>query len=149
MLERLAGRIRVAQVLVFEGRLGWVGPSCRQIDELLDRLRVLDLARALEVRAAVEHLGVIGEPSLDQLVDAVPASLGVVLKRHSSRLRRDIREVGDRSRDLVEALEGAAGSGGDIEVTLDAIIRQGAMRVARRGLPPSFVDFVLGPSTRR
>src|SRR5690349_19779762 len=70
LLETLAYKLEVEQLVLAGGRTHWLAAAAREVESILERIREIELLRAVEVEAVAEVLGLEPNASLHQIADA-------------------------------------------------------------------------------
>ena len=70
LLETLAYKLEVEQLVLAGGRTHWLAAAAREVEVVLERIRDIELLRAVEVDAVAEELGLDPEPSLREIAEA-------------------------------------------------------------------------------
>ena len=61
LLETLAYKLEVEQLVLAGGRTHWLAAAAREVENVLERIREIELLRAVEVEAVAEELGLAAE----------------------------------------------------------------------------------------
>jgi len=104
LLERLVYRLEVQQLLLAAGRTRWISTATADVEQVMDRLREEDLARAVQVSAVGMELGLGQEPSLRDLVEHAPAPWNDILREHQAAFLEMTSEVEELTRHNRELL---------------------------------------------
>lgn len=116
LLELLLLRLEQVGHVVADGRVEWVGHAVREVEGVVDRLRVVEVARAAAADLAAEQLGLAPETPLAVLAerslapwDRLLAEHLDVLTRLTAEVRAEARGVGDQLRAAHAATREALG----------------------------------------
>jgi hypothetical protein len=124
LLEMLLFKLEEEQLLLVAGRSRWIAHATREVEQVIERMRFVGLARTVEVAAVAEAWGIDPESSLRQLAAAAPDGIwSDIFGSHlaaMTELTRQIAEVRDTnerllreaSRSTQETLSGLAGGAG-------------------------------------
>lgn len=70
LLETLLYKLEVEQLVLAGGRSHWLATAAREVERVLDRIREIEVLRALELDAVAEQLGLDPNPSLHEIAAA-------------------------------------------------------------------------------
>ena len=70
LLETLLFKLEVEQLVLATGRTRWLPSAAREIEEVLDAIREVELLRAVEADAVAAELGLDPNPALSQIAEA-------------------------------------------------------------------------------
>jgi FlgN protein len=70
LLETLLFKLEVEQLVLATGRTRWLAPAAREIEEILDAIREIELLRSVEADAVAAQLGLEPNPSLRDIAEA-------------------------------------------------------------------------------
>lgn len=104
LLEELLFRLEVEQLMLVSGKTKRLPHATRDVEEVLERIREIELGRSAEVDAAAQALGLEPGLSLLDLSRSVPAPWDGILLDHRSAFIQLTAEVSDLSvgnRDLL------------------------------------------------
>jgi hypothetical protein len=104
LLEVLHFKLEEEQLLIAAGRTRWVAFAAREVEEVLDRIRLAEVARAIEIEAVATELGLPPNASLQELVDAAPEPWNDIFASHRDaflRSTQDIVAVAETNRELI------------------------------------------------
>jgi hypothetical protein len=82
LLDVLLFKLETEKLLLAAGELRWLSRSTREIELVLEQLRLAEINRAIEVDALARHLGLPPESSLAALADAAPSPWGELFRAH-------------------------------------------------------------------
>lgn len=116
LLELLAYKLEVQQVLIETGRSRWMGRSTREIEVVLQDMREAELMRTLDAGPVCEALGLAPDTPLGEIASAAPAPWDQVLGEHRSALTSATTELSLLSRSNSELLEASYAA---VQETLD------------------------------
>lgn len=93
VMERILLSVRSLELLVAAGESPFLVAAADETEQLLDDLATLDAARAMATDLVAGGLGLIGaEPSLDEIIAALPEAEAAVLSRLGGQLRAQAEE---------------------------------------------------------
>jgi hypothetical protein len=69
LLETLLFKLEVEQLVLATGRTRWLAPAAREIEEILDAIREVELLRSVEADAVAAQLGLDPNPSLREIAE--------------------------------------------------------------------------------
>lgn len=127
LLELLQFKLEVEQSLLATGRTRWVSHATREIEMLIDEVKQAELARAMEVQALCEELGVAETPTLSALVQVLPEPWAGIFEDHRQAFLLATQEIVD----LAEANRELLARG--YQAARDALASIGAERVDTYG----------------
>ena len=70
LLETLLYKLEVEQLVLASGRTHWLATAAREVEMVLDRIREIEVLRAVELDTLAFELGLEPNPSLHQIADA-------------------------------------------------------------------------------
>src|SRR5947208_11460766 len=82
MLELLVFKLEEEQLVLVSGRTRWLAHATREVEMVLEQIRLTEVLRAAEVAVVGTDLGIGGDPSLGQLAEAAPAPWSELLHQH-------------------------------------------------------------------
>lgn len=150
-IEQLLFKLEEEQLLLLAGRSWWLGHATREVEELLDRICEVELARAVEVAAVAGELDLGEDASLAMLAGAAPPPWGPLLDGHDRALRSlkgQVVAVAEANlkilREGYRAVDGALserdGQGDAAELLLEVVNYRAALRANARVLRPALVE---------
>lgn len=104
LLELLLFKLEEEQLLLANGRTRWLAHAAGEIEDILDEVKAVELARAMEVASLADQLGIDSNASLRELVEAAPAPWGHILDDHRTAFMSAVAEVqsmADSNRELI------------------------------------------------
>ncbi|MBW8827385.1 MAG: flagellar protein FlgN [Acidobacteria bacterium] len=104
LLELLVFKLEEEQLLLVNDRTRWLGHAAREIEQVLDEIKVAELARAVEVDALASMLGLDINASLRELAEVAPSPWGHIFRDHRQAflsLTTDIVAMADSNRELI------------------------------------------------
>jgi hypothetical protein len=104
LLDVLLFKLEEEQLLLATGHVEWLARATREVEIVLDQIRLTELARSIEVDSVVVSLGLEPNPSLSRLAEAAPASWAHLLHAHRAAfvtLTDRITAVAGANRDVV------------------------------------------------
>ena len=146
ILENLLFRLDVQQMLLMSGRDSWLVRASNEIEEALEKVRSIELERAVRFDQSAKELGIDSSPSLVQLADAADEPWKGLLRDHYDAfvdLSARIQSVTALNRELAVSAQQAADAvmssiQGDAEPELNLYEQSGTKEAARRS--SVFVD---------
>lgn len=105
LLELLLYKAEFKQYIIVTGKSQWMPRVAREIDLILEQLKVMEVQRAATTETLADALGLGDNPSLSTLADAAPSPWNDLLRQHYEALLRlvgDLRALSDANRALVE-----------------------------------------------
>jgi hypothetical protein len=104
LLELLVFKLEEEQLVLAAGRTRWLAHAAREVEAVLDQLRLTEVLRAAEMETAAADLGLGPDPSLSHLAEAAPAPWSDLLAEHREAFRMLTAEV-----DLIRVDQGQMG----------------------------------------
>jgi hypothetical protein len=93
LLELLLFKLEEEQLLLVNGRSRWLSHAAKEIEDVLDAIRMAELARAVEVESLATDLGMPDNASLRELVAAAPAPWAHILDEHRQAFLVSTEEI--------------------------------------------------------
>ena len=147
LLELLLFKLEEEQLLLVNGRSRWLSHAAKEIEDVLEAIRMAELARAVEVEALAGGLGLASNASLRQLAAAAPAPWAHILDDHRHAFlvaTEEITELASANRELIargqrDVHEALSWLGEEFETTYAhdgtaGAVRAGAARLVDRSL---------------
>jgi hypothetical protein len=106
MLELLLFKLEEEQLVLAAGRTRWLAHATREVEMVLEQIRLTEVLRAAEVTVIGTELGIGTNPSLSQLADAVDAPWSDLLHQHRKAFLAMTGEIGalaEANRELLTA----------------------------------------------
>jgi hypothetical protein len=106
LLERLAYKLELEQLVLASGRTRWLAHSTKEVEEVLEVLRETEVLRAIASDEVAEELGLTPAPTLAELAEAAPEPWRGILDDHRTALitaTREITELSESNRGLITA----------------------------------------------
>ncbi len=106
LLELLLFKLEEEQLVLSAGRTRWLAHATREVETVLEQIRLTEVLRAAEVAVVGSALGIGGDPSLAQLADAVELPWSELLRQHRSAflaLTAEINTLSEANRQLLTA----------------------------------------------
>ena len=72
LLELLTFKLEEEQLLLTSGKTRWLQHATREVEQVLDRLRIANLARTVAVSELAEEWGIAEDATLRQIIAAAP-----------------------------------------------------------------------------
>ena len=82
LLELLAFKLEEEQLVLASGRARWLPHATREVEMVLEEIRLAELDRAVQVEAATAELGLGPNRTLSQLAGAAPPPWDEILEEH-------------------------------------------------------------------
>jgi len=106
LLETLLYKLEVEQLVLAGGRTHWLATAAREVESVLDRIREIEVLRALELDALAEELGLEPNPSLHQIADASGDPWRAIWLDHReafTTVATEISKMSESNRELLTA----------------------------------------------
>lgn len=106
LLDVLLFKLEEEQLLLASGKVRWLARATREVELVLEQIRLTELTRSIEVDSAAESLGLDPNPSLSTLADAAPAPWGDLFRSHRTAfltLTQEISALAEANRDFVSS----------------------------------------------
>lgn len=125
LLELLLFKLEEEQLLLTAGKSRWISHATREVEQVMERMRSVGLARTVQVATLAEEWGISPDSSLRELAVAAPDGIwSDIFSSHLAamiELTGQIAEVRDTNERLLreaarsaqETINGLAGGGGD------------------------------------
>ena len=104
LLDVLLFKLEEEQLLLAAGKVRWLSRATREVELVLEQIRLTELTRSIEVDAAAAQLGLEPNPSLGTLADIAPAPWGDLFRAHRAaflKLTQEITGLADANREFV------------------------------------------------
>ncbi|GAB2729250.1 flagellar protein FlgN [Nocardioides pakistanensis] len=104
LLETLLFKLEVEQLVLATGRTRWLSSAAREIEEVLDAIREIELVRAVEADALAATLGLQPNPSLREIAEACDEPWrGIWLDHRESftTVAEEIQAMAENNRELL------------------------------------------------
>jgi hypothetical protein len=104
LLDVLLFKLEEEQLLLAAGKVRWLARATREVELVLEQIRLTELTRSVEVDAIAPSLGLEPSPSLSRLADAAPAPWGDLFHAHRAAfltLTQEISSLAEANRDFV------------------------------------------------
>jgi hypothetical protein len=92
-LETLLFKLEVEQLVLATGRTRWLPSAAREIEEILDAVREIELLRAIAADAVAADLGLEPNPSLSDIAEASPEPWRTIWLDHRESFTSVVAEV--------------------------------------------------------
>ena len=147
LLELLQFKLEVEQSLLATGRNRWLAHATREIEMLIGEVKQAELARAMEVQALCDELGLSETPTLLALVGALPDPWSGIFEDHRQAFLLATQEIVDLAETNRELLARGYQAARDALATIgaervDTYTPQG-ISVARSGARARLLDEVM------
>lgn len=93
LLETLQYRLEVEQLVMAAGQTRWLANAAREVEEAVDRLREMELLRAVAADEAAAAVGLAPNPSLAALVEAAEEPWRSILADHREAFAATSEEI--------------------------------------------------------
>jgi hypothetical protein len=106
LLEMLAFKLELEQLVLASGRTRWLAHSTREVEEVLLRLRETEVLRAVAADEAGGEVGLPPNPSLSDLASASTEPWATILADHRTAIlttTQEIREISETNKGLLTA----------------------------------------------
>jgi hypothetical protein len=106
MLELLLFKLEEEQLVLAAGRTRWLAHATREVEMVLDQIRLTEVLRAAEVAVVGSTLGIGSDPSLSQLADAVDPPWSELFHQHRKTflaLTAEIKALAAANQELLTA----------------------------------------------
>jgi hypothetical protein len=104
LLDVLLFKLEEEQLLLAAGKVRWLARATREVELVLEQIRLTELTRSIEVDAVAASLGLDPNPSLSSLADAAPAPWSDLFRSHRTAfltLTQEISSLAEANRDFV------------------------------------------------
>lgn len=104
LLELLLFRLEEEQLLLVAGKSRWISHATREVEQVMEWMRTVDLARTIDVAAVAEEYGLGPDATLRELAAAAPDVWSDIFASHlvaMTELTRQITEVRDTNERLL------------------------------------------------
>jgi hypothetical protein len=106
MLELLLFKLEEEQLVLASGRTRWLAHATREVELVLEQIRLTEVLRAAEVAVVGTDLGVGTDPSLSELANAAPAPWSELFGQHRKaflELTTEINALAEANQELLSA----------------------------------------------
>jgi hypothetical protein len=106
LLETLAYKLEVEQLILASGRSRWLAHSTKEVEEVLELLRETEVLRAIAADEVAEDLGLAPAPTLAAIAEAAAEPWRAILDDHRTAFvtaTREIAELSESNRGLITA----------------------------------------------
>ncbi|HEV7813109.1 MAG TPA: flagellar export chaperone FlgN [Leifsonia sp.] len=123
LLELLLFKLEEEQLLLTAGKSRWISHATREVEQVMERMRTVGLARTVEVATLAEEWGISPDSSLRGLAAAAPDGIWAdIFASHLTAMTEltgqiaEVRDTNERllreaARSTQETLNGLAGGG--------------------------------------
>jgi hypothetical protein len=104
LLELLLFKLEEEQLLLAAGRTRWLARATREVEVVLERIREVEILRAMEVDNVAPTLLLAPGPSLQQLAESVPAPWDTMFADHRAaflELTEEITQLASTNREIL------------------------------------------------
>ena len=128
LLELLLFKLEEEQLLLISGKSRWISHATREVEQVMERMRAVGLARTVEVAVVAEEWGIGPDATLRELAAAAPSGIwSDIFTSHRTAMTEltgqiaEVRDTNERllreaARSTQETLSGLTGSGPDAGV---------------------------------
>ena len=128
LLELLLFKLEEEQLLLISGKSRWISHATREVEQVMERMRSVGLARTVEVAVVAEEWGIGPDATLRELAAAAPSGIwSDIFTSHLTAMTEltgqiaEVRDTNERllreaARSTQETLSGLTGSGPDAGV---------------------------------
>lgn len=106
LLELLAFKLELEQLVLASGRTRWLGQATREVEDVLATIRETEVLRAMAADEAARTVGLEANPSLSALAELATEPWRTILLDHRDAFiaaTRDIAELAETNRGLITA----------------------------------------------
>lgn len=106
LLDVLLFKLEEEQLLLAAGKVRWLARATREVELVLEQIRLAELTRSVEVDAVAPSLGLPPSPSLSKLAEAAPAPWDDLFSAHRTAfltLTQEISALAEANRDYVSS----------------------------------------------
>ena len=106
LLETLLYKLEVEQLVLASGRTHWLATAAREVEMVLDRIREIEVLRAVELDTLAFELGLEPNPSLHQIADASDEPWRTIWLDHReafTTVATEISTMSETNRELLTA----------------------------------------------
>jgi hypothetical protein len=106
LLEMLAYKLEVEQLVLASGRTHWLAAAAREVEQVLERIREIELLRSVEVEVVASELGLPENASLREIADASDEPWRSIWLDHREAFTStatQIRQLSESNRELLTA----------------------------------------------
>jgi FlgN protein len=93
LLELLLFKLEEEQLVLAAGRTRWLNHASREVEMVLDEIKVAEMARAIEVEALAAELGLAPGPSLRGLAGGAPDPWRGIFDAHRQAFLTSAHEI--------------------------------------------------------
>lgn len=104
LLDVLLFKLEEEQLLLAAGKVRWLSRATREVELVLEQIRLTELTRSMEVDAVAPSLGLEPGASLSSLADAAPAPWGDLFRAHRTAflsLTQQISALAESNREFL------------------------------------------------
>jgi len=104
LLDVLLFKLEEEQLLLAAGKVRWLSRATREVELVLEQIRLTELTRSMEVDAVAASIGLDPNPSLSNLADAAPAPWADLFRAHRTAfltLTQEISALAEANREFV------------------------------------------------
>jgi FlgN protein len=107
LLDVLAFKLDQERLLIADGNVRWLARATREIDLVLEQIRLTELGRAVEVEALAGELELEASPDLATLARHSPAPWGECFAAHGAAFMTLTEQIGELAASNRRALDEA------------------------------------------
>ena len=93
LLDVLVFKLEEEQLLLAAGKVRWLARATREVELVLEQLRLTELTRSVEVDAAAASIGLESSVSLSKLAETAPQPWGDLFRAHRDAFLTITNEV--------------------------------------------------------
>jgi hypothetical protein len=106
LLDVLLFKLEEEQLLLASGRMRWLSRATREVELVLEQIRLTEITRAMEVEALAGELGLGPNPSLAALCEKAPDPWGALFAAHREAFlaaTKEITALAESNREIVSS----------------------------------------------
>jgi hypothetical protein len=107
LLDVLAFKLDQERLVLADGNVRWLARATREIELVIEQVRLLELTRAVEVDALAGSIGLEAASTLAELAAAAPPPWGDLFEAHRRAFAELSRQIHDAARQNQRALDDA------------------------------------------
>jgi hypothetical protein len=95
LLDLLLFKLESERLILRAGEVRWLARSTREVELVLEQIRLTEVTRAIEVGALAIDIGLPADASLAALADVAPSPWGELFLAHRKAFATLTREIGE------------------------------------------------------
>lgn len=106
LLETLLYKLEVEQLVLASGRTNWLATAAREVEAVLERIREIEILRAVELDELAAELGLGANPTLHDIADACDEPWRTIWLDHResfTTVATKITQMSESNRELLTA----------------------------------------------